>query len=238
MRYTPTRARREFDTWIIDALVLVRAARKQATHSRVVADGILCAGIFLTHARFENYFRDIVSFAIEKINGENLLSKSLPGRLRAAHLTALIPHAHLKHYYIHGNERLFLDRLHNVIAESDWSWSFANYNGKVEPSIVIGQKGYPSVENLKSVFHKLGIDIVPECNHRLRTDVAAMIDDISGLRGVMAHLGMPTGLTSNDVEDKIGNLKKIVRVIDRIVHEKFMRGKKRRKAELILSSRR
>lgn len=57
-----------------------------------------------------------------------------------------------------------------------------------------------------------------------------MIDGISDLRGEMAHLGMPPGITGNDVEDKIDNLKKIVHVIDCVVHENFVRPSKRQLA--------
>lgn len=219
MGYKASRARREFDAWIVDALVLVQASRELSSQARVVKEGILCASLFLTHARFENFFRDIVSFAIQKLNRRSLSCKELPGRLRAAQLLSEIPHSHFKHYYVNNNERALVDSLHETLAKSDWWWASSRYTGDVNPRVVLGQKCYPSSENLKSVFYKLGIDVFAECGRELRMDVAATIDGISDLREEMAHLGMPSQITDSDIEHKIEVLKKIVRAIDKIVSE-------------------
>lgn len=223
MRYSPSRARREFDAWYNDALSLVQAAKRQQSQDRILRDGILCAGLFLTHARFENFFKDIVSSAIDRLNARRLLSRSLPGRLRAAHLVAHIPHLQLKRYYMDNNERKLLDSFHDALEQYDWEWALADHQGSLNASTIVGGKGYPSSVNLKTVFYKLGVDIFTECNRRMKTDVAKLLDSISDLRCEMAHLGLPSHLTEDDIEKKIKDLRSIVVTIDRIVHEQFVK---------------
>ncbi|MBC7837677.1 MAG: hypothetical protein H7Y39_03410 [Nitrospiraceae bacterium] len=101
------------------------------------------------------------------------------------------------------------------------AWASASYKRILDASVLVESKGYPSSENLKIVFHKLGVSIFTECNRKMRTDVAALIDSIGDLRSEMAHLGVPSGITENDVEKKIKDLRNIVVTIDRIVHEQF-----------------
>jgi hypothetical protein len=203
-------------------LTLVHAAKKQPPRDRIVRDSILCASLFLTHARFENFFKDIVSFAITILNGRALSSKSLPGRLRAAHLVGQIPHPSLKHYYVYDNERVLLDSLHDGFSRGDWAWASELHKGSLDPSIILGSKGYPSSENLKSVFYKLGVEnIFAECSRRMRTDVAVLIDGIGDLRCEMAHLGLPSQITDDDIEKKIKDLARTAETIDRIVHDQF-----------------
>jgi len=222
MQYTPSGPRQEFDAWVCDALTLVRAAKRQQPQNRIVRNGILCASLFLTHARFENFFKDIVSFALRHLNDKALPSKSLPGRLRAAHLVAQIPHLSMKHYYVYDNERELLDRLHGTLERDDWTWALALHKGSLDPSVIIGGKGYPSSDNLRSVFYKLGFpNIFAECNRRMKTDVTVLIDGIGDLRCEMAHLGLPSWITDDDIEKKIKDLARTVETIDRIVYDQF-----------------
>jgi len=221
MRYSPSRARRDFETWLSKALTLVVEARQQAGKNSIVRDSILCASIFLTHARFENYFMDVVSFAVTKLNEKNLACKSLPGRLRAAHLLSQMPHPALKRYYIQSDEKALLDDLHDKVGKADWAWGSSNHKGSLDVSVIMGSNGYPSSDNLKKVFHKLGVQIFDECGRRMRTDVKALIDGIGDLRNEMAHLGLPPAMTEQDVEMKLKDLGRTVEAIDRAVHERL-----------------
>ena len=143
MRYSPSRARRDFETWLSKALTLVVEARRQSGKNTIVRDSILCASIFLTHARFENFFKDVVSFAVTKLNERNLPCKSLPGRLRAVHLLSQIPHSALKRYYIQNDEKTLLDDLHNKVGKDDWAWGSATHKGNLNASVIMGSNGYP-----------------------------------------------------------------------------------------------
>ena len=218
MGYAASRSRREFDLWLKEAVVLVGAAR---TQTGSVREALLCASLFLTHARFENFFKDIVSFAVTKLNGKKVTCNSLPGRLRAAHLISQIPHRLLKRFYILNDERVLLDGLHEALGREDWLWAAAVHKGNLNASVVIGSNGYPSTENLKKVFYKLGIEIIYECSKKMKTDVEALLEGINGLRGEIAHIGLPPMMSDNDIEKKIKDLGRTVETIDRIVHERF-----------------
>lgn len=218
MRYSPSASRREFDLWLKEAVALVGASRTQTGNVR---EALLSASLFLTHARFENFFKDIVSLAVTKINGKKVTCDSLPGRLRAAHLISQFPHRLLKRFYILNDERILLDELHEDLARKDWLWAAAINKGNLNASVVIGSNGYPSTENLKRVFYKLGIKIMDECSQRMKTDVEALLEGINGLRGEIAHIGLPPTMSDNDIEKKIKDLGRTVETIDRIVHERF-----------------
>ncbi len=221
MAYSKTASRKEFDEWKKKALSTIRRANKSYTKKYNISDYMLCAVLILTHARFENYFKDIVKYTIDEINSAQMQTNSLPGRLREAELMAMLPHSYLKRYYMWENERNLLDKLNHMLNSSEWVWAKNDHVGMLTIRAVLNDQGYPSPKNLKNVFYKLGIDIFVELGKRLKTDAAVLLDSISGLRSEMAHIGMPPLVTPSDIGHKVSELARVVGCIDRIVQRKL-----------------
>lgn len=216
MPYTASKPRIEFDAWVGEAFRLIDEARARSNRDILVKRTLLSACIFLTHARFETFYKDLICSTLKDLESIGMQAHLLPGRLRAAHMHAALPHDALRAFYVTKDQRRLLDILHDHIDQADWSWTDRTKVISFRNESVLAGRSYPSKDNIKQAFAILGIDIYIECDKRMRTSVARRIDEINGLRGSIAHEGLPPSITVADIKTKVKTIKKIVEQMDRI----------------------
>ena len=222
MGYKRSTARNEFEVWQARTLKVVAKAEKKYAVASDMSDYALCAALFLTHARFENYIRDICSSYVRELNSKSICAGLLPGRLRECALLAAFPHDWFKNYYIFDDERKLLDNLNTTLTPREWTWATNAFIGHLEPKEIIGNAGYPSPANFQRLFYKLGFsNIYGDLGKHLRTDIPSLLDGIGGLRCEMAHNGMPPLVTASDIAQKIKKLGLLVKWLDRLIHAKL-----------------
>lgn len=86
-----------------------------------------------------------------------------------------------------------------------------------------GESTYPTFERLSRVFHKLGkVHFKNEVHRRIGTDPELIIEEIGGLRGTVAHEGVPAGITTSDVSKKIFRLCRVVKAMDDVVVDELL----------------
>jgi hypothetical protein len=225
MPYVKTRPRLDFEAWEKQAIKIVKKAKSLHLKNADISHCLICAALFLTHARFENYFKDVVKYLIDEISNRGLMSVDLPGRLRETHLLSSLPHQDLKIFYLMNDEKRILDHLYDSLKIGEWTWARNDHVGKLVADKVLGNFGYPSSDNIRRAFYKVGINIFAELGKRLRTDAVALLDSISGLRSEMAHVGMPPMITPGDIQIRINDLMKLVNSIDRVIQKEVRKIK-------------
>lgn len=222
MRRFRSTAYRDYVSWAEKA----RKPMQKATDAHKAGDDtwryLVCSVVILTHAEFEAYFSAIVHYLAAEINSRKLSAAKLPGHVWGAMLSDALPHDELKHFYVFDNERYFFEKLEKRLTHAKppaMDWHQSKHVGLVSPEVLMGGKSnYPTFERLHRVFHKIAkINFRSEISKRIGGDPELVIEEFGGLRGSMAHTGLPAGVSIPDVEAKIKRLSKLIKAIDDMV---------------------
>lgn len=218
MSYIKSRARKEFEN---EANKLLKLAKKVSykssplTYDHQLLINQSC--IFLLSARIEDYTKNIV---------EDLMYsyKSKGASLRQVHKTTRTKTlldsqvAYFRSYYNSSDER-------NLLRSISIDCSFYKILDDAQPFVtqikannIIGTNKYPSIKNLKILYHRLGInDITVELNRKAKKDIQTSIESFLSLRESIAHQGAPA-VTYIDVERHFKNIQEALNYLDRILY--------------------
>lgn len=221
MPYKTSRARRNLKAAYSDM-----DARLQSVNvSRVdpqVRDYVIAAAIFLAHAELENFIADIFSDFATGIRAMATKGSQLPGELQShLFLSKANAQAVFGKYVASKSEKEMLKsfvaalRGHAGTIVND-SVSLAPFTGK---DIYANQK-YPSEDNLRRIFYRIGIDkVFDKLSAYLKQDSAALLESLGSLRTQLAHTGTLPGVSCKDVRERIRDTERFVGAIDRLMYK-------------------
>lgn len=77
---------------------------------------------------------------------------------------------------------------------------------------------YPSEDNLKKLFHRLGVEnVFARLSAQLKQDAIALLQSLGSLRTQLAHTGTVPGVSCKDVRDRLLDAERFVGAIDRLM---------------------
>jgi hypothetical protein len=218
MPYSKSRARKEFE---IESSKLVKLAKKVSYKSSPLTYDhkqlINQSCIFLLSARIEDYTKILVEDLLYSYRTKGAILKLIPKNARTKSL--LDKHvSYFRSYYNSSDERALLKSIsieNNNYQIIDDNLPFAL---QIHPSNIIGTNKYPSIKNLKILFHRLGInDIITEIHKKSKKDIQTGIESFLSLREAIAHQGAPT-ITFADVERNFKSVNEAINFLDRVVY--------------------
>lgn len=221
MAYQTSKARRNLQGALRSVSLRTRLAEKKTVQSDL-REYAIAASIFLAHAEIENYVADILSaFSLAVVSLSPKGSK-LPPHLQA-HLFIEKSNArvHFGNFLAASSERDLLRHLSQSMrgpagtylndAVAAQSFTGADVFTKIK---------YPSEDNLKKLFFRLGIDnLFGKLSGILKQDSSALLQSVSSLRTQLAHTGTLPGISCKDVRDKLKDTDKFVGALDRVMYE-------------------
>jgi hypothetical protein len=218
MPYTASLSRSEFLKQT-DELVLhakTETNKKLGTMPAPVMQLLFQSAIFRTSALLEEYLKDSISDWLSLADKSGLTCSSLPVNLK----WYLVSNAHspaYKEFYYLNDEKKLLEKLDAAPPNIILSASSA-ITGILNSFIVVGNRKYPSIKNIKTLFNRIGISNI---FHRLdaitRRNSEMLLQSFIDIRQAIAHQSPPR-LTYPEVKTYIRNVQGIVRALDRILY--------------------
>jgi hypothetical protein len=218
MPYSKSRARRDFETESKKLLKLAKRVSFKSSpltydHNQLINQSC----IFLLSARIEDYTKNLIEDLIYSYRTNGATLAHIPKNTRTKVL--LDKHVtHFRSYYNSSDERTLLKNI--LINGSSYQITddSIQFTDHVHPSNIIGGNKYPSIKNLKILYHRLGInDIITEINSKSGKDLKTAIESFLSLRESIAHQGAPA-ITFSDIERHFKNINEAVNYIDRTVY--------------------
>jgi len=220
MPYKTSRSRKNLQT-AYSGIYSVIAISKRRTIDPKIKDYVIAAAIFLAHAELENFVADI--FSAFAIGAQSVAKKGslLPKELRS-HLFLSKANTQIifGKYLTGGPEkdviRSFISVLNGPVRSIvDDSTELLPFNG----SDIFSKQKYPSKDNLKKLFFRIGIDnVFDKLSAYLKQDSIALLESLSSLRTQLAHTGTLPGISSEDVKNRIVETERFVGAMDRLIY--------------------
>jgi hypothetical protein len=219
MPYKTSRARRNLQRVYSEIRGRLRTAQSPDVEP-AIREYVIAAAIFLAHAEIENYVADLFSAFAAGVHAKGVKGSNLPGRLQS-HLFLAKANARTAFASVLGgsSEKQLLDAF--TIALRGPPGTVVNdavvmtlFSGEE----ICGKLRYPSSDNLKKLFSRVGVDnVFGRLSALLKQDAEALLQSLGSLRTQLAHTGTLPGVSSRDVRDRIRGAEHLVGAIDRLM---------------------
>lgn len=175
------------------------------------------SSIFLLSARIEDYTKNLIEDLLYTYRTKGALLAHVPKNVRTK--TLLDKQVHFfRSYYNSSDERALLKSIsieNNYYQIIDDNMVFSS---QIQSANIIGTNKYPSIKNLKILYHRLGInDIINDLNRKAKKDIKTALESFLSLRESIAHQGAPA-ITFGDIERHFKNVNEVINYIDRVVY--------------------
>ncbi|MGF6492418.1 hypothetical protein ABIE56_000573 [Luteibacter sp. 621] len=220
MAYLQSKARAAFEESLKDIRERLKLAKKSKVHVSL-AEYVMASSIFLGHAQMENYISDVFSgFAQVSVTQARNCSE-LPENLRAhlffrrSNMKALVAKS-----LAGGGEKDFLKSLSGSLAGPARALLDTTQGvGVMVGGDILGDSKYPSQDNLRAVFNRIGIgDVFSSMNSVLRQDSKLLLSAIGSLRTQLAHSATLPGTGYKDIKEVLTKTSRFVRGLDRVMY--------------------
>ncbi|RYE26544.1 MAG: hypothetical protein EOP51_00315 [Sphingobacteriales bacterium] len=218
MPYSKSRSRKEFE---IEAIKLLKLAKKVSyksspltyDHKQLVNQSC----IFLLSARIEDFTKVLIEDLLYSYRTNGAQLRHVPKNVRTKTLLDKQVN-YYRSYYNSADERMLLKNISISSSYYNLMDDTANFTNQISSGNIIGTNKYPSIKNLRILYHRIGInDITNDINRKARKDVKTNIESFLSLRESIAHQG-GSAITYADVNRHIKNIIEAVNHIDRIVY--------------------
>lgn len=220
MAYSKSKARLSLENNLNGIVARTRLAEKKAIPVNV-REYVIAASIFLSHAELENYIADVFSLVAKGAVDRYMAGSPMPKELRA-HLfltKSNLKTAIGKHLGGSAERDLIKSVRYALDGEAVKLISTPAVPPLVSGKDIYGTIKYPSEENIKKLFFRLGIDnIFNELGRILKKDAAALLESLGSLRTQLAHTGVLPGISAKDIRNKIGDTLRFAAALDRVLY--------------------
>lgn len=218
MPYSKSKARSDFE---LESYKLLKLAKKVSYKSSPLTyehkQLINQSCIFLLSARIEDYTKNLIEDLFYNYRTKGATLANIPKSIRTKVLLDKQVN-HFRAYYNSSDEKVLLKNIsidNNYYELLDDTIVLSN---QIHSSNIIGTNKYPSIKNLKILFHRLGInDILNELHKKAKKDITTAVESFLSLRESIAHQGAPA-ITYIDIERHFKNINETINYLDRIVY--------------------
>jgi hypothetical protein len=219
MTYKFSKALEAFDADIEPIMTRLNVLKDKQTEIGEYVNDILFTSIFLSHAYFENYIDDLFCCYTKSFINYKMID--LPASLKAFYFYKAIPDKVHKLAVGFESEDSTLNDLIDCLSSSN---KLLNLHQELpdyalKGSFLYETKKYPSVDNLKILFKRIGIKkIFDEISKVLKSDAKAHLESLSSLRTTLAHNGELVGVSFDDVIIRLSKFIKFIKALDRVFY--------------------
>ena len=225
MSYRRTRARREFERLVDDAV-----RELQPVYNFAIASGggagsrLLAAYYVIAFAQLEVYIKSLIEDSLRAFNVASPSFDKWPDTMmgyllhRGENLGSIY-----RRFGIDENERAILTKV-ALTARKVATWGRGGVlPAPIEASAFLDKKKYPSPNNLPQLFRRLGVEQIWALVSRAgRLDSERILTSLNDLRTDIAHEGrVPPGFGLVDFFDRINQMRRFVAAVDRGVSNHF-----------------
>lgn len=221
MSYKISSARRNFSQAVDAYKAVLRSTDVQVTEPRI-RQYVISASVFLGHASFENYVRDLFDIFSRSFSMNGVHANKLPQGLRLflfSQATQL--EKHFANYQASGDERRLTENLAPLLTAQKKNFLIdSEQTPLLRGSQILGSKSYPSNENLERVFARIGIAKLFDLTSAvLKADSALLLKGFADKRTELAHNAVMPGTSALDIIDELEKLADLVAAIDRVSYD-------------------
>ena len=218
MPYKKSAARRGFETDLAKQIAMIRSAGPTKIPDPDVRAYILSSAVALSSVAMEIYLETLVTQWISAVRARGIAHSQFSKELRWFVVFQSLLKVHFEKFSVTKNEGAFLEAMKK--AWGGPNWDLFDETRAISPgtnlNLAIERKRYPSPDNLKTVFRRLGIpDIFNQLNRYAKTDVEALLSSFNDVRNNFAHSGVLVGFSVRDVVKTVRDLNRIVNAVDR-----------------------
>lgn len=220
MAYKKSRSRVELENSFVDIKSRLRLVENRSIDP-LIRDYVIAASIFLAHAEIENFIEDIISSFANGVQAAIQKGSALPGYLQPHLFLTKSNSVKIYSGFIAQNSEKELLKAFAAAIKGfagnmvDDSRNISPFNGKD----IYGNLKYPSHDNLKKIFNRLGIEnLFDELSRILKKYSKAILESLGSLRTQLAHTGTLPGVSCRDVRDRLDNAGRFVGALDRVVY--------------------
>jgi hypothetical protein len=215
-------ARKSLKSAYTDILKRIKIVNNARTDPKI-KEYVIAAAIFLAHAEIENFITDIFSGYASGAQSIAKKGSQLPKELQShLFLSKANTQTIFGNFVANGSEEKLLKSFISSLS----GHAGAIVNDSVPLKLFSGKdiytsKKYPSKDNLKIIFYRIGIDkVFAKCDAELGRNSLSLIESLACLRTQLAHTGTSTlpGISCNDVCDRIKGAELFVGGIDRLIY--------------------
>jgi hypothetical protein len=215
MGYRKSSFRKDFDLRISDLSKKSGLAQRTCVVSLGLTELVFRCTVFEACAAQEEYVKLISENWIRQIVANGHTTR-IPRRVRMFFLMNQVAPA-VSAFNFKGDEKKTLKKFvtdSGITPISDDKMALPLF---LKPNTIHKNCSYPSIDNLRKLFHRLGVDdIIELISARTRRDAELMIQDFQSVRTAIAH-SSPPPLTINDVKRHLNSSKILIEQIDRIL---------------------
>lgn len=219
MPYARSAARRDFEGQVALLKRTLGTCRPGGSLRADVRDSVISYTVLLTSAYLETYLDSVISAWLQRCVTSGVTFSKLPNTLRSFCFLDDRILEPFRHYCLTGDEFMFGQRIldgadANAFAAVDRGGQVA-----VLPIRRILRKKYPSPENLKLTFKRIGVpNVFDSLSARLRADSEAILTSFNDARSAIAHEGVPPpGFSDRDALRHLENVKVMVKWLDHVL---------------------
>lgn len=220
MAYKKSRSRVELDSALKDIKSHLKLVENRSINPSI-RDYVMAAAIFLAHAEIENFIEDIISSFANGVQAAVLKGSALPGYLQSHLFLTKSNSVKIYSGFIAQNSEKELLKAFSA-AIKGFAGNMVDDSRNISPFTgqdIYGKLKYPSHDNLKKIFNRLGVEnLFDELSRILRKDSKAMLESLGSLRTQLAHTGTVPGVSCRDVRDRLDDAGRFVGALDRVVY--------------------
>ena len=214
-------ARRAFDLAVQAYKDVLLQTDAQITEPQI-RQYVISASVFLGHASFENFVRDLFDIFGKSFSLAGVQSGKLPKDLRVFILSQSAQlQRHYGNYQASGDERKLLLSLTALLTAPKKTLLIdSEQTPQLRGSEILAGKAYPSNENLERVFSRVGIaNIFDATSAVLKADSALLLKGFADKRTELAHNAVMPGTSARDISAELEKLEKFVAALDRVSYD-------------------
>ena len=172
------------------------------------------SSIFLLSAAIEEYFKNVLQDWVYELKSKRAMNKHIPSSTRTLFIVSNQVEP-IKSYVFQKDDKKIINALNHskpyygIINDGEYIPGFFSHE------VILKGKKYPSVENLKALFIRLGIpDIITILSKKGKRDFESVLKSFLNIRESIAHQ-TPPNLTFEDVDRNFVNINSLVNLLDR-----------------------
>jgi hypothetical protein len=172
----------------------------------------------MASAKVENYLSDLIGDWTKRVNASDLPTSELPVEIRARFFNQADVLSAYSGYFVTRDEHALAKRIIGFMTRDRKDFLAGTQpRPRLYASWILDSCKYPSPENLRHLFRRLGVsDVFHELNALAEKDVEMSVRSFNDLRSELAHQGNVAGVTHGDVVEKLAQEQELVRLLDQV----------------------
>lgn len=222
MAYSRSLARQDFLKNILEIQTVSRKADyKKSNVPESALEMIYQAAIFKACAYLEEYLKSIIQDWLYLVEQNGYTCAQIPNNLRLFLISKGQEGAY-KAFIFQGDEKALLKKLDKNKYTPLLNLA-SPVKGLLDTNLVVGDRKYPSIKNIRRLFVRIGINkIFEDMQRRYSVNHTKPLQSFLDVREAIAHQN-PPNLTYADVKMHLEHLRKLVNDLDRTIYSHVVR---------------